>query len=81
MTTSINTTTLTATNTNMLITNKSKVSGKVRTMELDVTSDQLTRYSSGRFTIQDCFPNLSADEREFIKSGITADEWEETFGR
>ncbi len=79
--TSINTITPTATNTNMLITNKSKVSGKVRTMELDVTEAQLTRYNSGRFTLQDCFPNLSADEREFIKSGITADEWEETFGQ
>jgi len=50
-------------------------------MELDVTEAQLMRYSSGRFTLQDCFPNLSADEREFIKSGITADEWEETFGQ
>ncbi len=50
-------------------------------MELDVTEAQLNRYNSGRFTLQDCFPNLSADEREFIKSGITADEWEETFGQ
>jgi hypothetical protein len=65
----------------MIITNKSKVSGKVRSMELDVTSDQLTRYNSGHFTLQDCFPNLTPDEREFIKSGITADEWEETFGQ
>jgi hypothetical protein len=64
----------------MIITNKSKVSGKVRSMDLDVTEEQLLRYQSGRFTIQDCFPNLSPDEREFIKSGITADEWEETFG-
>ena len=77
----INMITQTATNTNMLITNKSKVSGKVRSMELDVTEAQLNRYNSGRFTLQDCFPNLTPDEREFIKSGITADEWEETFGQ
>jgi hypothetical protein len=63
----------------MIITNKSKISGKIRSMDLDVTEEQITRFISGRFTIQDCFPNLSADEREFIKSGITADEWEETF--
>ena len=74
------TTTQTVTNTNMLITNKSKVSGKVRSMELDVTEEQLNRYNTGQVTLQDCFPNLSPDEREFIKSGITADEWEETFG-
>jgi hypothetical protein len=63
----------------MIITNKSKVSGKVRSMDLPVTEEQLNRYSSGRFTLQDCFPNLSADEREFIKSGITAEEWEDVF--
>jgi len=49
-------------------------------MDLNVTEEQLNRYNSGRFTIQDCFPNLSADEREFIKTGITPEEWEEVFG-
>ncbi len=63
----------------MIITNKSKVSGIVRSMDLPVTEAQLNRYNTGRFTLQDCFPNLSPDEREFIKTGITADEWEETF--
>jgi hypothetical protein len=63
----------------MIITNRSKVSGKARSMDLPVTEAQLNRYNTGRFTLQDCFPNLSADEREFIKTGITADEWEETF--
>ena len=52
----------------MIITNKSKVSGKVRSMELDITEAQLNRYNSGRFTLQDCFPNLSADERESLLS-------------
>jgi hypothetical protein len=65
----------------MIITNRSKVSGKIRSMDLNVTEDQLTRYGTGRFTLQDCFPNLSADEREFIKSGITAEEWEAVFGQ
>ncbi len=64
----------------MIITNKSKISGKVRSMDLPVTEKQMTRYNSGRFTLQDCFPNLTPDEREFIKSGITAEEWEEVFG-
>lgn len=63
----------------MIITNKSKVSGKIRSMDLPVTEEQLNRYGSGRFTIQDCFPNLSPDQREFIKTGITADEWEDVF--
>jgi hypothetical protein len=63
----------------MIITNKSEVSGKIRSMELPVSEEQLMRYSSGRFTLQDCFPNLSPDQREFIKTGITADEWEDVF--
>lgn len=64
----------------MIITNKSKISGKVRSMDLPITEQQLNRYNTGRFTLQDCFPNLTPDEREFIKTGITADEWEEVFG-
>ena len=63
----------------MIITNKSKVSGKVRSMDLPITEEQLARYNSGRFTIQGCFPNLTPDEREFIKTGITPEEWEATF--
>ena len=30
--------------------------------------------------IQDAFPTLSADEREFIKTGITPQEWDAMFG-
>jgi hypothetical protein len=30
--------------------------------------------------IQDIFPNLPHGEREFIKTGITPQEWEELFG-
>ncbi len=29
--------------------------------------------------VQHAFPQLSADDREFIMSGITKEEWEETF--
>lgn len=31
--------------------------------------------------IQDAFPMLNADAREFIKTGITPDEWNEMFGK
>jgi hypothetical protein len=30
--------------------------------------------------IQDAMPNLTSDEREFIVSGITKDEWDSVFG-
>ena len=29
--------------------------------------------------IQDAFPNLSADQREFIQTGILASEWDAMF--
>lgn len=49
-------------------------------MDLDVTEEQLAKYHTGRFCLQDVFSNLSVDEREFIKSGMTPDEWKELFG-
>ena len=30
--------------------------------------------------IQDCFPDLDDDEREFIMSGITVEEWTDLYG-
>ncbi len=63
----------------MLITRKSMLSGKNHTMELPVNQAQLDAYAAGEL-VQDAFPNLDADEREFIKTGITAEEWEAAFG-
>ena len=48
-------------------------------MDLDVTEEQMAMFSLGRTPIQDCFPNLSADDREFIKTGITVEEWDKLF--
>ena len=30
--------------------------------------------------VQNAFPNLDADDREFIVSGITPEEWDATYG-
>ena len=63
----------------MKIVRTSKVSGITRTRDLDVTEAQLALFYERRTPLQDCFPNLSADDREFIKTGITAEEWENLF--
>jgi hypothetical protein len=63
----------------MKITKKSQITGKVHTMDLDVTQEQLDHYESGAH-IQDAFPHLPAPEREFIMSGITPSEWDSMFG-
>ena len=64
----------------MLITRKSWISGETHTLDLPVTEEQLDAYYDKGVLIQNAFPNLNADEREFIKSGITAEEWDEQFG-
>ena len=58
------------------ITRISRLTGKAHRMDLDITIEQLVNYNAGE-KVQKAFPNLSAAEREFILSGITAEEWEE----
>ena len=63
----------------MLVTRLSPFPHKENTMELDVTPEQLARYEQGNELIQNVFPNLSAEHREFIMTGITPKEWNATF--
>ena len=63
----------------MQITKTSIFSGNTNTMELNVTQEQLTARESG-VNIQVAMPQLNADEREFIKTGVTPTEWDELFG-
>lgn len=64
----------------MKVTRTSIFSGITRTLDLDVTQEGLDELESrqGRH-IQDIFPFLSADDREFLKTGVTAEEWEDAF--
>lgn len=62
----------------MKITRKSPFTGTVNTMDIEVTDVQIERWKSGTL-IQNAMPNLSADEREFIMTGITPEEWQATF--
>jgi hypothetical protein len=64
----------------MLITRRSAFSGKINSCEIDVTQAQLDNWKNGGL-IQNVMPNLSADEREFLMTGVTPIEWEETFGK
>ena len=53
----------------MQITRTNPFNGKVNTKELDITPEQVEAYEAGAL-LQDAFPNLSADDREFYKTGI-----------
>lgn len=60
----------------MLITRVSMLTGKTHTRVIKVTQQQLDRYYLDEMLLQLAFPFLSVDDREFIKTGITPEEWE-----
>lgn len=67
----------------MRLTKVSAFTGKTHTMELPLTEDEFKWCATMWKTntpIQDAFPMLNADQREFIKTGVTPEEWKETFG-
>lgn len=64
----------------MLILRTSPLTGKSNTMDLDITEDQVWQYRNGAL-LQQAFPNLTAEEREFFKTGYTPEDWEMLFGR
>ena len=62
----------------MKITKVSMLSKLERSLELDVTDEEIKAWKSGML-IQDAMPRLNTDEREFMMTGITAEEWEKHY--
>ncbi len=60
----------------MIVTRKNIFTGQKRSLNLDVTQEQLDRWNNGE-KIQNVFPHLSVDEREFLMTGIIGEEWNE----
>ena len=60
----------------MRIIRRSLVSGETNVMDLPVTQMQLQEWKDGGL-IQNVFPDLTPDEREFIQTGITPNEWQQ----
>ena len=54
------------------------ISGQSASMTMDITQAQIDAYDSGAL-VQDAFPNLDRSQREFFKSGITSEEWDELY--
>ena len=63
----------------ILLERKCPKTGKVNSMILDTTKEALDSYYAGEGLIQVIFPQLNENEREFIKSGYTAEDWDEIF--
>ena len=62
----------------MKVTRKSMLTGVERTREINTSVAQMELWKGGRL-IQQAMPQLSADDREFVKTGITASEWAAAF--
>ena len=60
----------------MLIGRRSPLTGIVRVCDLDITEEQHRRWEQGEL-IQNAMPHLNPDEREFVMTGISPEEWEE----
>ncbi len=63
----------------MKIKRKSPLTGEVNVRDIDVTDEEYLAWESGKM-IQDAMPRATADDREFILSGYTPEDWKEIFG-
>ena len=64
----------------MLVTRRSILTNEEHSLELNVTDEQMRRFEAGE-KVQNVFPHLSADHREFILNGITPEEWDQKMGK
>jgi hypothetical protein len=62
----------------MLAVKRSPFSGEICSREIPVTEEQFKLYESGML-IQHAMPNISSEDREFIMTGITPEEWAKVF--
>ena len=62
------------------VTRTSLFTRKRNSMTLKTTPQQFMDWQRGKL-IQDAFPELTADEREFLQSGATPEEWDNVFGK
>lgn len=63
----------------MLIKRKSAITGIERARDIPVNPDDLLAWEQGLGNIQDVMPYLNDNDREFILSGITSEEWDDAF--
>jgi phage-related protein len=64
----------------MIVTRRSDFTGCVHSLDLPVTQEQLARFERGDGYVQTIFPGLNNEQREFLLTGVTPDEWAEFVG-
>lgn len=64
----------------MIVRRRSPLTGEMNDLDLPITLEQYHRWRSGDL-IQNAFPNLTADQREFLKTGTYPGEWDVYFAK
>lgn len=66
----------------MLITKSCIHCGETHTYDLPITEEQWSEYRKpGRRLVQDIMPQLNAEMREFLISGLSPECWNDLFGK
>lgn len=63
----------------MIVKRKSVLSGIERTRDIPANPEDMLLWETGAVNIQDAMPYLNDDDREFILTGITQEEWDKAF--
>lgn len=61
----------------MLIVRRNPFNGKKYQWELPITDAQYESWQGCGILIQHAMPNLNPDQREFVKTGILPEQWDE----
>lgn len=61
------------------VTQVSPRTGQANTMDLRISEQQLSDWLVGGELIQNVMPHLTPDEREFLLTGYTAEDWNAIF--
>lgn len=59
----------------MIVERISPMTGKATRRAIAITRDQLNRWKNGEL-IQDVAPDLSIEDREFLITGMTEEDWD-----
>lgn len=64
----------------MIIKMKSMFTGRINEMDLPVTQADIDAWRASDRLVQSVFPDLTIEQREFLLTGSTPQEWIEVFG-
>lgn len=65
----------------MLVTKISPLTGKLNTLEIPISEEQYHSWLISAMPIQQTFPWLSEDHREFLMTGLTHEDWANIFNK